>query len=330
MPRVLVTGATGFLGSHAAVALQRAGHDVRILARTPAKVPRALAPLGGNVADVVAGDMTDADAVARALDGCDAVVHCAAEIGVAGGLGPSSAANVVGSRNVLGRAVAAGLDPIIYTSTLGIHLPTEDPVLTVDSPLAAPLSTYAAQKLEVERMVRSLQAEGAPITSFVIGGIYGPVSPHLEGSFTAITAALEMGMVGPPDAGMGIIDVRDLAALIVAAMRPGLGPRRYLATGTYVTWKGWAEVLAEATGKDVRYAPITAEQLIEIGRRFDEQRAKGKTMPPLSEEAAVLMCAGRPGDDSRTLAELGVTYRPLVETFRDTVEWLRASGALGG
>ena len=67
--KVLVTGGTGFVGSHAIAALLAAGHDVRVLAREPGKVARVLAPLGTGVTDVAAGDMTDAAAVDRALDG---------------------------------------------------------------------------------------------------------------------------------------------------------------------------------------------------------------------------------------------------------------------
>ena len=77
--RVLVTGATGFVGSHAAKALQDAGHTVRALARTPAKLETVTARVGVDLdsLDAVHGDICDADAVAAAVDGCDAVVHAA-------------------------------------------------------------------------------------------------------------------------------------------------------------------------------------------------------------------------------------------------------------
>lgn len=324
--RVLVTGATGFLGSHTVAALLAAGHGVRVLARTPQKVPAVLGPLGVEPTDVevCAGDMTDPAAVAAALDGCDAVVHCAAQIGVAGGAGRSAGVNVEGARLVIGGAVERGLDPVLYTSTIGVYLPTADDVVTLDSALAEPLSSYGAEKVAVEQMVRDWQRAGAPITTFVVGSIYGPVSPHLDSSFAAITGALEMGMVAPPESGMGIVDVRDMAALLVAALTPGRGPRRFLATGQFVTWPEWVELLSGACGRQVPYTPVTAQGIVELGRQFDAARAAGQEMPPLSEEAAVLMCAGKPGDDSATLAEFGMAYRPLAETFRDTYQWLTA------
>ncbi|WP_157964113.1 NAD-dependent epimerase/dehydratase family protein [Actinocorallia populi] len=326
--KVLVTGGTGFVGSHAVRELQQAGHDIRLLARRPERVAPVLGALGVAVTDVVAGDMTDPQAVGRALEGCSAVVHCAAEIGVGGGSrGAAGTANLDGARTVLGGAFALGLDPIVYTSTITVHLPSPDPVITIGTPLAEPLSTYGAQKRSVEDFVRDLQDQGAPITTLVVGGVYGPHSPHLDGSHAALRAALAAGMYAPAS-GIGVLDVRDLAAIITRVMRSGLGPRRYLASGRYTTWRQWSELLAEAAGRPVPYREADPAEMAELGRKFDELRASGKEVPPLSEEAAVIMASGRPGDDSRTLQELDMTYRPTVETFRDAVRWLADGGHL--
>ena len=82
--KVLVTGGPGFVGSHTVAALRRDGHDVRILARSSQTAGQVLASHGVD-AEVVVGDMTDARAVGAAVDGCDALVHAAAEVVV--GLG---------------------------------------------------------------------------------------------------------------------------------------------------------------------------------------------------------------------------------------------------
>jgi nucleoside-diphosphate-sugar epimerase len=325
--KILVTGGTGFVGSHAAAELQRSGHCVRLLARNPAKVAGVLGPLGAVADEVVKGDMTDADAVAEALEGCDAVLHCAAEIGVAGGRGPTSDANIEGTRLVIDGALDGGLDPVVYTSTVTVHLPTTDAVLGPESPLAEPLSVYGAQKCAIEQFVQQRQRAGAPVTTLVVGGVYGPASPHLDGSFSAILASLESGMYAP-DSGLGVVDVRDLALVIGRALEPGRGPRRYLVSGRYVTWEDWAALLAEASGRPVPYHRASPEDMITLGRKFDELRAAGEDLPPLSEEAAIVMSSGRPGDDAATLAAFGVAYRPTLETFRDSVGWLRDAGHL--
>jgi nucleoside-diphosphate-sugar epimerase len=323
---VLVTGATGFVGSHTVAALRRDGHDVRALARDPGRVAGVLEPHGVS-ASAVQGDMTDPVSVAAAVKGCDAVIHAAGEVGVEGGTGPKTTANVDGVRTVVSAALEAGLDPVVYTSTISVHLPTEEAAITPESPLARPLSNYGASKRDAELLVREWQAQGAPVTTFVIGGVYGPVSPHLDGSFGAVLAALETLMLVPPG-GLGVVDVRDIATMLSRAVEPGRGPRRYLAGGQYVTWAQWTRALSDAAGVEVAHQEVTAAEMIELGRQFDRLRAEGKGSAPLSEEAAIIMTSGVPTVDDATLADLGCRYRPLVETFADTVGYLRAIGRL--
>src|SRR5215469_8637636 len=76
--RVLITGGTGFVGSHTVAAVVRAGHDVRLLVRRPERVDAALAPHGIREADTVTGDVLDAVSVRAAVKGCDAIIHAAA------------------------------------------------------------------------------------------------------------------------------------------------------------------------------------------------------------------------------------------------------------
>jgi nucleoside-diphosphate-sugar epimerase len=324
--KVLVTGGTGFVGSHTVAALIVRGHDVRVLARNPERVPVVLESFGID-AESVRGDVTDPLAVASALHGCDAVVHAAAEIGVGGAGGQTTDVNVVGTRTVLTEALAAGMDPIVYTSTVTVYLPSQDAVVTPSSALAEPLSAYGASKRDAELLVREHQGQGHPITSFTLGGIYGPTSPHLDGSFQAILGALGSMMLVPPG-GLGVVDVRDAAELLARAVEPGKGPRHYLAGGQYVTWAEWTELLGEAAGVDLHGHVVSAEDMIEMGRQFDAQRELGPVDIPLSEEAAIIMTSGVPTDDSATLADLGMAYRPLLDTFRDTVAYLQAGGHL--
>ena len=325
---VLITGGTGFVGSHAVGSLQRAGHTVRVLARDPYRVPSVLGPLGLEADDIATGDMTVPESVDAALDGCDAVVHCAAQIGIGGGLGPTGTANVDGAHAVVGGAVDRGIDPIVYTSSITVHLPCLDQIITPESPLAEPMSTYGAQKASVDRFIQDLQADGAPITMLVVSGVYGPHSPHLNGSFAALLSSLQAGMVAPPG-GLGVVDVRDVAQVIAASLEPGRRSRRYLVSGNYVTWEEWTAILSEAVGRVVPFTEVSAEVMIDLGKRFDELRDAGREgLPPLSVEAAVVMNSGKPADDSATVRDLGVTYRSTFDTFRDTLEWLRSTGQL--
>lgn len=322
-----MTGGTGFVGSHTVAALVRHGHEVRVMARRPEAVARVLEPLGVT-ADAVRGDVTDPRDVATALDGCDAVVHAAAHVGVSTGVGADGNVNVDGTRHVLDRAVRLGLDPVVYTSSVSIYLPSPLPVIGPDSPLSEPLSPYTASKSEAELLVRAVQAQGHPVTSIAIGGVYGPHSPHLDSSFAGVLGAMRSMMLVPPG-GIGVVDVRDTAELLARAVRPGSGPRRYLAGGTYVTWSEWVDLLSAAAGTEVARHEVTVDEMVALGREFDHQRRSGVPVDvPLTEEAAIVMTGCPPTDDSATLADLGLAYRPVVETFRDTVEYLRAEGHL--
>lgn len=325
--RVLVTGGTGFIGSHAAEAFVAAGHEVRLLARTPAKVASVLGPRGIDVADVVAGDMTDASVVASALDGCDAVLHSAAAVGVADGDMAAVAANVDGTRVVVGQAVEAGCDPILYTSSVAVLYPSHDPVLTLDSALGEPVSEYGRSKVASERYVRGLQADGASVTTFYIGGVYGPHQPQLDSAMRSIVAATSQSMV-ITSGGVGVLDVRDLAQLFVVALEPGRGPRRYMAGGRFHTWAEWIQALNGVIGRDCRQVTVPASLMMGLGRLLDLAKRVKYFDYPLTYEAALYMTHGLPTDDSATLADLGVEYRPTAETLADSTRWLIEAGHL--
>ena len=325
--KVVVTGGTGFVGSHAVAALIGHGHQVRVMARNPDKVAGVLAPLGVG-AEAVPGDVTDAASIAEAFDGCDAVIHAAAHIGVSGGAGTSREVNVDGTFNVVTQALRMKMDPIVYTSTISVYLPSSLPCITPDSPLIEPRSPYSASKYQAELLVRKFQEDGHPITSIALGGVYGPYSPHLDSSFAAVLAALGSLMYVTPG-GTTVVDVRDSAVLLARAVQPGKGPRRYLAGGRFLTWAEWVDVLSEAAETEVVRQDVSVDDMIALGRELDGQRRQGIEVDiPLSEEVALVMTNYPATDDSAALTDLDLEYRSTVETFRDTVRYLRAEGHL--
>lgn len=325
--RVLVTGATGYVGSHATRSLLDAGHDVRVLVRSRERLHRVLGDEVAARLDVVVGDVLDRWAVAEAVAGCDAVLHTAGVVGVSRDVDAGRTANVDGVRSVVGAAVEAGCDPILYTSSVSALLPTRDPVLTPDTPLADAPGPYGRSKVEAERFVRALQAEGAPITTFVIGGVYGPDQPVHASAMESIVAAASQLMV-VADAGINVIDVRDLAQLFVAALEPGRGPRRYLAGGHYLSWSEWTDVLGDVIGRRIPRVHIANAVMRGLGRGLDLVKRVVPIDYPLTYEATVQMTGTPPTDDRRTLAELGVAYRPVTETLADSTRFLIASGQL--
>ena len=162
---VVVTGGTGYVGSHSIAALARAGHRTRVLARSADRVPSALAPLGVDQVETVTGDVTDPAAVERALEGADAVLHAASVFSMdARKADEMRSVNVRGTDVVLGTAQRLGLDPIVYVSSeLALMPPAEGEVLTADSPVKQPSWPYCRSKADSELVARRYQQEGAPV-----------------------------------------------------------------------------------------------------------------------------------------------------------------------
>ncbi|TET95829.1 MAG: SDR family NAD(P)-dependent oxidoreductase [Dehalococcoidia bacterium] len=325
--RVLVTGGTGFIGSHTVAALVEKGHDVRLLVRSPDRIAPALEPLGVQKVDSIVGDVTDPEAVERAMEGCEALLHAAAVYSLdSRAAGRIRETNVRSTDLVLGTAVRLGLDPIVYVSTAGALLPPDGDVLTPDSPVKAPLGTYLRSKAEAERVARRYQEAGAPIVSTYPGFVWGPYDPHF-GEASRIAAQILKGrFVMVPAGGLSLVDVRDVAQVHAAAMEAGRGPRRYLATGTYMELKEIVLGLAELTGRRLptRTAPVRwmlpAARLADLAQRVLPFRL------PLNFEGLYIISLEARSDDSRTREELEFAPRDPRETFADTVRSLLEQG----
>jgi nucleoside-diphosphate-sugar epimerase len=328
--RVLLTGGTGFVGSYTVPALLARGHDVRLLVRDPAKAEAVLARRGVVVAtagvELVVGDMLDPDAVAGALDGADAVVHAAAAIGVtSGGTVSVHEQNVAGTRNVVGGAVAAGLDPVVHVSTIAVFIPPTAPTITIDAPLASPRNEYGRSKVEAERAVRALQDDGAPVAVVYPGGVLGPDQPHLDAALEGIAGARRTGWPMTPG-GVCLIDVRDLAEVLAAAVVPGLGPRRLLVGGYFLSWPDLGELTDRITGVRARRIRFPRAVLLATGSALDLARRVLPIAYPLTRDAAEIMLTAVPTEDGPSLESLGVTLRPVEETLEDTLRWLAEEG----
>ncbi|MFC5185744.1 nitroreductase/quinone reductase family protein [Actinomadura harenae] len=327
--RVFLTGASGFVGSHTVAALLAAGHEPRALVRDPGRAARTLATLGVDPSRVefVQGDMLDADAVSRALDGCDAAIHAAAAIGVTGPAGDLVSANVTGTRNVVGQAVERGLSPVVHVSSVAVFVPPDGPVITPASPLASPHTDYGRSKVAAERYARELQAGGAPVAIVYPGGVCGPDQPHLDALPEGLAGALNLALPLPPG-GVGVIDVRDLAEGLARAVTTARGGERWPLGGAFLSWPQVADLCDTLTGVPCRRMRVPAAVMIALGRALDAAKRVRSFEYPLTRDAAQMMVGLVPTDDAPTLAALGLTLRPVESTVADTLRWLAASGHL--
>ena len=324
--KVLVTGGTGFVGSHAVAAIVGAGHDVRLLARRPEQVRASLGPLRVDVADVMAGDVLDERAISRAVEGCEAAVHAAAIFS----LDPRRAedmrrTNLRATELVLNSAAERGLNPVVHVSTTvaltryggsGPDLPLGD----IDLP-------YTQSKIASEQVARRLQDAGAPVVTIYPGAVYGPDDPYRGAQNEQLRWMLLGRFPTYPRGAQHVVDVREVAKLIAAVVQLG-GPHRYVVPGHHV---GGAELYAAITEAAARRLPHVVLPGPVIGPSVHLIESVQRRLPqrwhyPADREGVEIIRRDTRFDDSAARTDLGIQPRPFPQTIADTLRWLVESG----
>ena len=200
--------------------------------------------------------------MAAALDGADAVIHCAAVVS----LDPRNNAEVIeknaaGARTVLEQAVEMGLDPVVHvSSTAALFEPDAGP-LTVDHPPSSVDFAYCRAKSQAEVAARGLQAAGAPVAIVYPSGVIGPPAGTAFGETgEGMARFIASGAMPTRTAAVSITDVRDLAAVLVALLEPGRGPRRIMCGGHLLDMEGLAGIYRELTGRRFPIAPVPPQR----------------------------------------------------------------------
>jgi dihydroflavonol-4-reductase len=326
MKTVLVTGATGLIGSCVCAQLIERGDRARAVARRPDSAD-ALALQGIGV-EVIAGDITDVRSLQAAVDGVDGVIHSAALRGVPSAtLETSVTANVIGAMNVLTAAHGTGA-PVVQLLTNTFFDMSARP-LTETSPLDLALRNTDAYSLTkrlayVEALARV--ASGQDVRFVVPGGVYGPTVCLENGMYrpsfndriaSAITGTLQPQM---PYVVPGVL-ADDCAEVSIAALERGRAGERYLAMGRQqdaATVAGFCNVACEVAGVDHRVEEVPKERLDdpEIVARYG---ATGTTLGKRTYPDPLF-------DSTVTEERLGYRPTPLEDGLRATIDWMRRQG----
>jgi nucleoside-diphosphate-sugar epimerase len=320
---VLVTGGTGFVGSHVAARLCRDGRTVRLLVRDPAKLERVPALRDVPLSDVVVGDVTDRESVERALDGCDAVVHSAAHVSLAErDAERADAVNVGGTRLVVGGAVERGLKTVYVSSVSVFGIGHEQ--ITIETPLSAGGGGYTRSKVAAERIVRACQREGGSVAIVYPSGVLGPDVADLGATFQGLIGWIRT----PPktSSGTSIVDVRDVALAIERAL--DAEPARWMLGGTFLAYAELHDAIARVTGVRRPALPTPGPALRFAGRVGDLVKRVVPFDYPLTYESMSMATRACPYDSDATCRDLGLQWRPVDDTLADSIRGLAADGHL--
>jgi dihydroflavonol-4-reductase len=325
--RVVITGASGFIGSAVARAVRSRGAHIVAMTEPGADVRNLLAV----DAELIEADLRDADAVRAACAGARFVFHLAA---IYRFWAPDPHVfydvNVGGTLNVLYAVRAAGCERLLYTSTIGVLGPRRDgqPSDETSYPdLGRVHGSYKGSKFVAEHEVLRACAEGLDaclvLPTFPLGP--GDVAPTPTGK--VVLDYLNGKMPGYAATAMNVVHVDDLAAGHVAALERGGKGRSYILGGENLTMRAILAELADGTGLPMPRLQVPLGLILAAGASSTLVQGRMlRRQPSVPLEAARMSATPMTFSDERARTELGHTARPAREAIMESARWFAANG----
>jgi dihydroflavonol-4-reductase len=313
---ILITGATGFVGSVLARRLVADGHVIRILRRATSD----LRALGSIPCDEVIGDVTNPEVVDRAVKGCDVVFHSAALIQYwEHRNAEQNRINVEGTRYVVEAALRHGITRLIHVSSIsavGYHPDGSPADEATGYNLGSLRLNYADSKYAAEVVVRDGITRGLDAVIVNPGTIYGPGDMR--------RAHFIRGLAGPVTSagGMGVVDVEDVVEGCIQAWHKGQKGQRYILVAQNLAYREVGRLFARflhRTGPILTlpswFIRSAARVVAPVGRLL---RRHWALTPAMARAAHVRFYYS----NEKSRHDLGITYQSFTETVRRTVEWM--------
>jgi dihydroflavonol-4-reductase len=322
-PLTLVTGGSGFVGRAVVVELLAAGRPVRVLARNP-KHPA----LEGLQVEVAPGDLRDPDSLKAALEGCSRLFHVAADYRL---WVPDPAAmyavNVDGTKNLLAAAQVAGVERVVYTSTVGaLGNPGDGTPGTEATPVSLHdmVGHYKRSKFLAEQAALEFAAAGLPLVVVNPSTPVGPWDWRPTPTGQMIVDFLKGRMPAYLETGLNIIHVQDVARGHLLAEAKGQVGEKYILGHENLSLSRIFQLLAEISGQPapkvrLPYWPVLALAYID---EYLTGRLLGKT-PRMPVTAIRMARKFMYFDNTKAVKYLGLTLTPVRQALADAVAWFR-------
>ena len=329
MDLAFVTGASGFVGSAVARALLAAGYRVRALVRRTS--PRSNLDVEG--LQVAEGDMLDERAVARAVAEARYVFHVAANYRLwAPDPGEIVHNNVEGTRIVLRAAQAAGVERIVYTSSVATLRLNPDGVPADESEMLSQdraIGAYKRSKVAAESLALQMASrEGLPLVIVNPSTPIGPRDVRPTPTGRIIVEAASGRMPAFVDTGLNLVHVDDVAGGHLLALQRGRIGQRYILGGENVTLARMLEMIAGLVGRRAPRVRLPRRAIYPIAFA-SEAIARFTGREPFATLDGLRMAKYRMFFTSaKAQSELGYTARPVIEALKDAIAWFRQAGLI--
>lgn len=330
---VLVTGATGFLGSHVARLLVERGERVRVLVR-PESAGRVAEALPGNCVEAVLGDLREPASLDRAMQGVDVAYHVAADYRLwARRPADLYDSNVTGTRNLLEAARRANLAKLVYTSTVGtIAVPRGGslPDETASTSIDGMIGHYKRSKWLAEQEVLRAAGEGLPVVIVNPTTPVGPGDAKPTPTGRIVVDFLNGRMPAYVDSGLNFVPVEDAAAGHLLAAERGRVGERYILGGENLTLKRVLAILSQVSGRRAPF--VRLPHAVALGAGYVDaaiSRVLGRE-PRIPLEGVRMARHSMFVSDRKARTELGFAPGPVVSALERAVRWYEANGYVSG
>ncbi|HEX7159510.1 MAG TPA: hopanoid-associated sugar epimerase [Edaphobacter sp.] len=325
--RVFITGATGFVGSHVARRYAAEGASLRLLTRQTSR----LDTLAGLDADVVTGDLRDPEGLRSALNGCDALVHVAADYRLwVRDPQEMYSANVDGTRELLRLAREAGVQRVVYTSSVAtMGFKSDGSIVNEATPvsLADMIGHYKQSKFLGEQEAIKAARDGQHVM------ILNPTTPIGPGDLKPtptgriIVDFLNRRFPAYVDTGLNLVDVDEVARMHVTALDQGRPGERYILGGENLTLKQILDRMSAIT--DLPSPTRKVPHSVAMGFAFFDENITGRLFgkePRATVEAVRMGKKMMFASSQKAERELGFRVLPVYNALRGAIEWFVAHG----